>query len=138
MNIDHIGIVVKDINEGIEQWETLFGYTQMTDIVTNTRQKVHVVFLRKDNSITIKLISPVSETSPIYKFSRRGGGLHHLCFKTDNLTATINQLESQGLRILAPPQPGEAFENEDIAFIYANNGLNIELIETEKKAKIIE
>jgi len=44
MTIDHIGVVVRDLKSAIEQWETLFGYAQHSDIVENTRQKVRVVF----------------------------------------------------------------------------------------------
>ena len=36
-------------------------------------------------------------------------------------------------RVLAEPQPGEAFENERIAFVFSQHGLNIELIDTEKR-----
>ncbi|WP_244826054.1 hypothetical protein [Carboxylicivirga linearis] len=35
------------------------------------------------------------------------------------------------------PQPGEAFENENIAFLLAPGNLNIELIDTDKRAGII-
>jgi len=45
--IDHLGIVVNSIERGIEYWEKVFGYKQMTEIVINTRQKVMVVFLKK-------------------------------------------------------------------------------------------
>ncbi|MDF1545193.1 MAG: VOC family protein [bacterium] len=134
MVIDHIGIVVKDINKGIAHWEKIFGYQQMTEIVLNTRQKVRVVFLHKPDSQMIKLIEPSDETSPIYAFSKKGGGLHHLCFKCDDLNAQLGELSEKGLRILAHPQPGEAFENNDIAFFYAQQGLNVELIDTDKKA----
>ena len=137
MIIDHIGIVVKSIIEGIAHWESVFGYTQLTEVVVNTRQLVKVVFLQKDNSIPIKLLEPLGQDSPIYRFSKKGGGLHHLCFKCDSLITELNSLQEKGLRILTPPQPGEAFENEDIAFIFAKQGLNIELIDTDKRAKII-
>ena len=40
MIIDHLGIVVKSIEKGINYWEEVFGYKQMTEIVINTRQKV--------------------------------------------------------------------------------------------------
>ena len=43
----------------------------------------------------------------------------------------------EGLRILSHPQPGEAFDNENIAFVYAKQGLNIELIDTEKRAGLL-
>ncbi len=137
MKIDHIGIVVRDIPAAISHWHTIFGYTQLTEIVVNSRQKVKVVFLRKKNSILIKLIEPVDDSSPIYQFARRGGGLHHLCFKCDDMQREIKRLEDLDLRILVPPQPGEAFDNNDIAFIFAKMGLNIELIDTDIKAALL-
>ncbi len=54
MIIDHICFAVKDLHKGIENWKNAFDYQQMTEIVTNTRQKVKVVFLTKENSITHK------------------------------------------------------------------------------------
>ena len=137
MTIDHIGIVVKDINEGIKHWENIFDYQQSTEIVLNTRQKVRVVFLSKNNSQMLKLIEPSDESSPIFAFARKGGGLHHLCFKCDDLNAQLDEMSEKGLRILAQPQPGEAFDNNEIAFVYAQQGLNIELIDTDQKAKRI-
>ncbi len=135
MIIDHIGLVVKSIEKGIEHWEKVFGYKKMTDIVINSRQKVRVVFLCKKNSLTVKLIQPVDDSSPVHKFALKGGGLHHLCFKCKDMDKELERLSGKGLRILTPPQPGEAFENENIAFVFAKHGLNIELIETDRKAK---
>jgi methylmalonyl-CoA/ethylmalonyl-CoA epimerase len=134
MIIDHIGIAVKSIEKGMNLWESLFGYRQKTEIVINTRQKVRVVFLRKDKSIDIKLIEPTDSSSSIYAFAQRGGGLHHLCFKCAVLHTELGNLQQLGVRILALPEPGEAFQNEEIAFIFAGQGLNIELIDTEKRA----
>ncbi len=54
MIIDHICFAVKDLQKGIENWKNAFDYRQMTEVVTNTRQKVRVVFLTKEDSITIK------------------------------------------------------------------------------------
>ncbi len=133
MVIDHIGIVVKSIDEGIKRWETIFQYKQMTQIVINTIQKVKVVFLHKSDSIIIKLIEPIDDSSPISKFAKSGGGIHHLCFKCDNMDNEIKRIKELGLRILTEPEPGEAFCNEKIAFFYAREGLNIELIDTDLK-----
>ena len=138
MIIDHIGIVVKDIQKGIDHWKNVFGYKQMTEVVLNTRQKVNVAFMIKENSLPIKLIEPSDETSPIFAFARKGGGLHHLCFKCDDLKKQLDDFSEKGLRVLAQPQPGEAFENENIAFVYTQQGLNIEVIDTDKKAKRID
>lgn len=134
MKIDHLGVAVLDLKEGIQQWTSIFGYQQRTEPVINTRQKVRVVFLTKDDSLTIKLIAPTDEESPIYRFAKRGGGLHHICFIVDDLNSSINKLLGKGLRLLTPPQPGEAFSNNSIAFMSAKNGLNIELIDTYERA----
>jgi methylmalonyl-CoA/ethylmalonyl-CoA epimerase len=135
MVIDHIGIVVSALPEAIDRWTNIFGYRQLTEIVTNTRQQVRVVFMKKDNSITIKLIEPSGTASPVYIYALKGGGLHHLCFRCDDVMVEAARLEKFGLRQLACPQPGEAFGNRSIAFVYAPNmGLSIELIDTDIKA----
>lgn len=135
MIIDHLGIVVKSIEEGIKHWENVFGYRQITDVVINSRQNVRVVFLSKEDSLTIKLVEPVDRASPADNLARKGGGLHHICFRCDDISRELSRLREMGLRVLAEPQPGEAFENEKIAFVFGKQGLNIELIDTDKKAK---
>jgi methylmalonyl-CoA/ethylmalonyl-CoA epimerase len=137
MVVDHLGLVVKSIEQGIEYWEKVFGYKQMTEMVINTRQKVKVVFLSKENSLLIKLIEPTDETSPIYRIARKGGGLHHLAFRCKEISEEITRLKSLGLRVITNPQPGEAFENNQIAFLLGDQALNIELIDTDIKAKRI-
>lgn len=137
MIVDHICFAVKDLQAGIEHWKTLFGYVQMTEIVTNTRQKVNVVFLKKSESVMIKLIEPVSGNLAMERFVEKGGGFHHLCFKCDNINEGVADLKKKGMIKLVNPQPGEAFENEHIAFLLTRFGLNVELIDTDKKAKVI-
>jgi len=136
MVIDHIGIAVKSIEPAIEQWETLFGYRRTTEPVVNTRQKVRVVFLSKPGSLTVKLVEATDPSSPVFAFAQRGGGLHHLCFKGDSVEEELRRLDPLGVRVLSAPQPGEAFENEKIAFVYAG-GLNVELIDTERRARVL-
>ncbi len=46
-------------------------------------------------------------------------------------------MQCQEMRLITAPEPGEAFENEAIAFMLGQNGLNVEFIETDKKAKRI-
>ena len=64
-----------------------------------------------------KLIEPIDETSPVYRIARKGGGLHHLGFRCKNIDEEITRLKSLGLRVITNPQPGEAFENNQIAFL---------------------
>lgn len=134
MILDHVGIAVRSLERSLEQWHTAFGYRQDTEIVINTRQMVRVVFLARPGSLQVKLVEPTDPSSPIHAFAQRGGGLHHLCFRCESLDAELVRLEMLGLRVIAPPQPGEAFEGEKIAFVSAGDGLNVELIDTLKRA----
>lgn len=106
----------------------------MTEVVENSRQKVKVIFLGKPGSTDVKLVEPVDASSPAAGAAAAGGGLHHLCFRCEDLRSELSRLQSEGARVLAPPQPGEAFENHDIAFVYGKHGLNVEIIDTYRRA----
>ncbi|MBP7510210.1 MAG: VOC family protein [Prolixibacteraceae bacterium] len=133
MVIDHISFAVKNLEEGISYWNRVFGYRQLTNMVVNSLQKVKVVFLGKENSIAVKLIEPVEGNLSLQNFVNRGGGFHHICFKCSDVNEKLNELSDKGLLVLVPPQPGEAFNNHEIAFLLARYGLNIELIDTEER-----
>jgi methylmalonyl-CoA/ethylmalonyl-CoA epimerase len=96
-----------------------------------------VVFLEKDRSIPIKLIEPTGENTSLQQFIQKGGSFHHLCFRCEQIDDQMALLKERGLVSLVPPQPGEAFDNEDIAFMLTRFGINIELIATDKKAKLL-
>ncbi len=137
MVIDHICFAVRDIREGIRYWEDVFGYTQMTEVVKNTLQHVKVTFLKRENSLLIKLIEPTEENKSLQNFVYKGGGFHHICFRCSDVKKEMADLTSKGLMTLVLPQPGEAFNNHEIAFMLARYGLNIELIDTEEKACLL-
>ena len=81
MKIDHICFAVKDLSEGITYWKDIFGYSQMTEIIENSLQKVKVTFMCRDGSILVKLIEPVAGNQSLINFVNRGGGFHHICFR---------------------------------------------------------
>lgn len=137
MKIDHICFAVKSLDEGIAYWERVFGYRQMTRIVENSRQKVKVVFMSKDDSLTIKLIEPVVNNQSLLNFVNKGGGFHHICFKCSDMNQEMAELSHKGLITLVQPQEGEAFNNNKIAFLLAKYSLNIELIDTDEKAGLL-
>lgn len=139
MQIDHICIAARSIDRAMARFTDIFGYHQKTEKVTNTRQQVNVVFLAKDGSMDIKIIEPSCKESPLISSLKKGEGLHHICFKSE---ATVDdelcKLKEKGVRVLTEPEIGEAFNNEKIAFVYAGFGLNIELIDTDKRAGILK
>ncbi len=133
MTIDHLAIAVRSVEQAADRLCTLFGYSRHTDTITNTRQDVRVLFLKKNDSLPLKLIEPASDASPLWDFVRKGGGLHHVCFKAANVETACSELTAKGARLLSPPHPGEAFDDEPIAFLYAGLGLNVEVIDTDRR-----
>lgn len=116
----------------------LLGYTRKTAAVTNSRHKVNVLFLKKEGSLDLKLIEPSDADSPLWDFVKKGGGLHHLCFKADDVEQACADLEGKGVRILSAPTPGEAFDDNLIAFCYLGFGLNAEVIDTEARRGLLK
>jgi methylmalonyl-CoA/ethylmalonyl-CoA epimerase len=138
MQLDHVAVAVRSVEAAAEKLCALLGYERKTAAVTNTRQRVNVLFLAKPGSIDIKLIEPSDEASPLWDAVRKGGGLHHLCFKVADVNEASAALAKKGARIISPPAPGEAFDDNLIAFCYAGFGLNVELIDTDARRNLLE
>ena len=138
MRIDHIAVAVRSADAAADKLCALLGYTRKTRKVLNTRQRVAVLFLERSGSLDIKLIEPAGEESPLWDFVRKGGGLHHVCFKVDDVETACADLAAKGARVLAQPQPGEAFDDHLIAFLYIGLGLNVEVIDTERRRATID
>jgi methylmalonyl-CoA/ethylmalonyl-CoA epimerase len=138
MQIDHLGIAVRSVEAAADRLSVLLGYERRTSKVHNTRQRVNVLFLRKPGSLDLKLIEPADDQSPLVDFVRKGGGLHHLCFKVPNVAQACTTLSALGARVLAAPAPGEAFDDQPIAFLYVGHGLNVEVIDTDLRRGLLE
>ena len=134
MVLDHVCVAVRSIDRAANRYCELFGYEIETEVVENTRQQVLVQFLSKEGSLDIKLIAPSNPKSPLVEFLKKGEGLHHVCFKVDDLESGVSTLQEKKARLLAGPEPGEAFCGENIGFVYAGHGLNVELIDTDCRA----
>jgi 4-hydroxyphenylpyruvate dioxygenase-like putative hemolysin len=132
--LDHVCLAVRKIASARAMLEKMLGYKARTEPVHNTRQRVNVQFLSKAGSLDIKLIEPDSLDSPLVDFIKsRGGGLHHLAFKTASVEEGCEDLASRGGRILSAPAPGEAFDEETIAFAFLGMGLNVEIIDSDRR-----
>ncbi|MES9941549.1 MAG: VOC family protein [Candidatus Thiodiazotropha sp. 6PLUC2] len=138
MDVDHVCIAVRSIKSSKNRLCDILQYKEKTEVVKNTKQDVLVQFFNKPGSLDIKLIQPASPQSPLTNFLKsRGEGLHHLCFKADDVQQTMDDLLERGARMTADPLPGEAFDDELIAFAYVAGGLNIEIIDTDKRRNLL-
>lgn len=125
--LDHIGIAVRSI-ELTRVYEVL-GLS-IDDVETVESQKVKTAFLSVGDS-NLELLEATSPDSPVAKFiEKRGEGVHHLCFRVDEIEPHLERLKSAGYRLLnEAPVPGA--HGCRVAFLHpsAGHGVLIELSE---------
>jgi len=127
--IDHIGIAVESIEKWIGFYKDVLGleYDGSEEVV---EQKVRVAFLKIGES-RIELLEPTSDDSPIAKFlEKRGGGIHHIAVKVDDIDAALARHHEVGARLI-DNEPRIGAHNMRIAFIHpkASGGVLLELCE---------
>ena len=104
--LDHIAIAVPDIQKAIVRFCQDLGLT-ISHQHTVHEADTETAFLPIDHSC-IELVAAIEQQGPIQKFiEKRGGGLHHLCFRSDDLIADRDRLKAKGyIFIHNEPQPG--------------------------------
>lgn len=130
MKVNHIGIVVKNIEKSIEYYKTYFGFKPVDTIYVDPIQKVRIAFVRPSNqNLKFELLEPLTEDSPIMNALKKGGGLNHICFEVQDIKHTIQLLRDKGSKLISGPTPAVAFGNKNIAFLYTKQREIIELVE---------
>jgi methylmalonyl-CoA epimerase len=106
--IHHVGVVVRDLEQAYGFWRDLLGLP-VHKVQTVVDQDVRAALLTIGES-EIELLQPLSDKSGIGKFlARRGEGLHHLCFETDDVQAELDAARAKGIRLIdEKPRPGLA------------------------------
>lgn len=135
MKLHHIGKVVRDLDNELAYYKEAFGFKATAEPVIDPVQKVEVVFVQTGfgESVTIELIRPISEDSPVFRFLEKGGGLHHLCFEVENINKAIDDLKSKGALIISKPVPGKGHADKMTVWLYTAQKELIELVENRAK-----
>ena len=97
--IHHIGVVVPNLEEAYRFWRDTLGL-EFTRSATIEEQGVKAALLKVGES-EIELLEPLSPDNGVGKFlARRGGGLHHLCFETDDVGRELDGARALGLPLI--------------------------------------
>ncbi len=131
-SIDHIGIAVSSIEQALRFWRDALGLAPGAPEEVPS-EGVRVVFLPMGES-RLELLEALGPTSPIAKFiAKRGEGIHHICFRVEDLDAALSALEERGARPIAPRTRIGA-GGRRIAFVHpgSTGGVLLELKEYPK------
>jgi|SRR5690554_200277 len=98
--IDHIGIAVNNIEEGLRLYNTILGIEPFHQEVIK-KDKVHATFYQIGPT-KIELLVPATPDSTIAKFlKRRGPGIHHIAFLVDDIVAEMERMKADGFKPLS-------------------------------------
>lgn len=128
MRIDHIGIVVRDIQEALKVYEAALGLP-LLEVVEIADQEVQVAFLPIGES-NVELVQPTTDDTGVARFlEKRGEGIHHICIEVEDIEAALARLQARGVQLIdQKPRQGA---HGRVAFIHPKgaHGVLIELIE---------
>ena len=98
-HIEHIGIAVNSLEEAIPFYEKSFGL-KCYAVEEVSDQKVKTAFF-KVGETKIELLESTDAEGPIGKFlEKRGQGVHHIAFATDNVNKALQESEDNGIRLI--------------------------------------
>lgn len=130
--IDHIGILVEDIDANTSLFDLLGLEIGTVEHVPEFG--VDIAFIRIGESL-IELIEPVEKGSSIAADLQAvddDAFIHHIAYRVDNIEAQLDALRAEGVP-LADEEPQQGAGNSRVAFLAqrAANGVRIELVERE-------
>ena len=127
--IDHIAIVVSDIDQALTFWRDALGL-ELTHVEEVAGQAVQVAFLPTGES-EVELVKPTIETSGLAKYlDKHGPGMHHICLEVDDVQSMLDQLKAKGVQLINE-QPTVGAGGKKVAFVHpkSTGGVLIELVE---------
>lgn len=114
--IDHLGIAVESLETAIAYYERTLGLKcSGTEEVAS--QKVRTAFF-ECGDVHIELLEPTSPESPVAQFlAKRGEGIHHVAFRTDNIEGQLAKAKEAGARLIHEV-PFEGAAGKLVAFLH--------------------
>ncbi len=134
--IHHVGVVVPSLDAGLKFWRDTLGL-RLTKSATIEEQGVRAALLKVGES-EIELLEPINPDGGVAKFlARRGGGLHHVCFETDDVERELDGAKAKGIQLIdQKPRAGLAGM---ICFLHpkATRGVLVEYAQPPESAEPI-
>ena len=127
--LDHVGIAVHSLDESLPLFESITG-GKGHGRERVEQQGVEVVFIGSGPG-RLELLAPTRDDSAVAKFlARRGPGMHHLCYRVDDVAAELDRYRAAGAQLIdEAPRPGAA--GHLVAFVHprSTGGVLVELLQ---------
>jgi methylmalonyl-CoA/ethylmalonyl-CoA epimerase len=129
VKIDHLGIAVKNIEEGKKFWTDILGL-EFEGTETVEAQKVTTAFFPVGES-EVELLESTAPDGPVAKYiEKKGEGIQHVAFCVEDIETALKELKENGVRLI-DETPRKGAGGARIAFLHpkSTNGVLVELCE---------
>ncbi len=113
MDLHHVGIATDDLEGMVAQYETVL---EVEPVHRERLDGLEVAFL-ETGSCLLELLEPHQSGTVARFLERRGPGLHHLAFETDDITAALGQAATAGVE-LVDESPRSGAWGHEVAFVH--------------------
>ena len=115
MRIDHVGIVVRSLQETIGVYKKLFGDTVKITTEEDSGWKTAII---RTEAGKIELMEPTEMDNAVGKFlEKRGEGIHHLAVEVGDIQELLDKAASLGLSLI-DERARKGAEGKLIGFIH--------------------
>ncbi|NQU87128.1 MAG: methylmalonyl-CoA epimerase [Mariniphaga sp.] len=122
-HIEHIGIAVENMDEAIALYEKVFGL-KCYAVEEVADQKVKTAFFKVGDT-KIELLESTDPEGPIGKFiAKKGAGIHHIAFATNNVSQALIEVEEKGVAAI-DKTPRKGAEGLNIGFLHPKSTLGV-------------
>ena len=114
--LEHIGIAVSNLEASEKLFTKLLGVAPYKRELVESEMVMTSFFILGD--VKFELLAATSPESTIAKFiEKKGEGLHHLAFESENIVDELSQKESQNFQLIHQT-PKDGADNKTIAFLH--------------------
>mgnify|MGYP001396904893 CR=1 FL=1 len=99
LELDHIAIAVKNFDESVKLYRNLGLNLEKVEKIAS--QGVVAAFFNIGDEGHLELLNPLKEEGVIFDFlNKKGPGIHHICFRVNDLEVKIKELEEKGFKMV--------------------------------------
>ena len=127
--IDHIGVAVEDLDDSIAIYRDQLGMdVQHRETVEEFGVEAALLEI---GGAHVELLTPTKPDSGVAKFlERKGPGMHHVAYRTDDIEGVLDRMREAGLRLI-DQQPRTGIQDSRVAFVHpkSTGGVLTEIVQ---------
>jgi len=97
--VDHIGILVSNLDEAIKLYKDCFD-AKVDKVETLEERGVKAAVLSLDHGANMELLEPLPGSNMAKVLEKRGEGLHHITFEVDDVDKELSHLSELGIELI--------------------------------------